>query len=249
MQRNFKEAGQVIDRALAIKPKSFNLWVLKAKLAVFERGDLTIAEKGLASLEEQKAKGNLKDLDPEARGNIIIAKANLLFFRRDYTGALEALRGLPPDIPAVHGVEGRILEGIINEKLERPDAARAAYTAAKDGAEAAIKEAPNDAIRHAVLARCLARLGEKDAAIAEVKRASAMLPESVDAFEGPRISQVMAEIYALTGENAKAVELLDGLLSRPSDVTTALLKIDPGLDRLREDPGFQQLIARHEKGA
>ena len=251
MQRNFKEANRVIDRALAIKPKSFNLWSLKARLAVMERGDLTIAEKGLASLEEQKAKGNLKDLDPETLVGILMAKANVLFFRRDYSGALEALRQLPSDLPPgmSHDVEGKILEGIINEKLGRAEAARAAFMSAKEIAEAMVKEAPDQAARHAVLARCLARLGEKDAAIEEAQRATTLLPESVDAFQGPQIAQAVAEVYAVTGENAKALEVLNELLSRPSDVTTAVLKIDPALDRLREDPGFQELIAKHEKGA
>jgi tetratricopeptide (TPR) repeat protein len=148
-----------------------------------------------------------------------------------------------------HDVEGKILEGIINEKLGRAEAARAAFMGAKEIAEAMVKEAPDQAPRHAVLARCLARLGEKDAAIEEAQRATTLLPESVDAFQGPQIAQAVAEVYAVTGENAKALEVLNELLSRPSDVTTAVLKIDPALDRLREDPGFQVLIAKHEKGA
>jgi TolB-like protein/Tfp pilus assembly protein PilF len=251
MQRNFKEAQRVIDRAVAINPKSFTLFSLKATLAVQERGDLTIAEKGLAYLDEQKAKGKLKDLDPETKAGMVIAKTNVLFLRRDYSAALQTLRDLPPDVAGVppHTIEGKILEGIIEEKLGRPEAARAAFSTAKETAEAAVKEAPNEAKRHAALARCLARLGEKEAAIAEAKRATELLPESVDAFDGPKMAQVLAEVYAVTGENAKAVAVLDGLLSRPSDVTTAFLKVDPGLDRLREDPGFQALIAKHERGA
>lgn len=248
MQRNFKEAEQIINRAVAIDPKSFALFSLKAALAVQERGDLTIAEKGLAYLDEQKGKGKLRDLDPETKASIVLAKTNVLFFRRDYSGALQALQDLPPDFPGTHhSVEGKMLEGMIEEKLGRSEAAHLAFSSAKETAEAAVKEAPNEAKRHAALARCLARLGEKEAAIAEAKHATELLPESVDAFDGPKMSQVLAEVYAVTGENGKAVELFDGLLSRPSDVTTALLKLDPGLDRLREDPGFQALIEKHER--
>ena len=109
-----------------------------------------------------------------------------------------------------------------------------------------MREAPNEASRHASLGRVLAYLGEKEAAIAEAKRATELLPESIDAFSGPGITQALAEVYVVTGENAKAIELLDGLLSRPGDLTVALLKLDPTWDPLRDDPDFQKVLAKHE---
>jgi tetratricopeptide (TPR) repeat protein len=118
----------------------------------------------------------------------------------------------------------------------------------KEAAEAAVREAPNDPYRHAKLGRVLAYLGEKDPAIAEAKRAAELLPESVDAFSGPDMTQALAEVYAVTGENAKAIELIDGLLSRPAPVTVAFLKLDPSVDLLRDDPAFQTMLAKHESG-
>ena len=111
-----------------------------------------------------------------------------------------------------------------------------------------VRAAPNDASRHAKLARALAHLGEKEAAIAEAKRATELLPESADAFEGPTMTSALAEVYALTGENAKAIELLDGLLNRPSGVTVASLRVDPAMDRLRDDPKFQELLQKYDGG-
>ena len=137
--------------------------------------------------------------------------------------------------------------GIAHEKLGQVAEARAAFIKAKELAEAAVQEAPNETPRHALLARALAR-GEKETAIGEAQRATELLPESIDAFEGPRMTAALAEVYALTGENAKAIELIDGLLSRPSEVTVALLKIDPATDKLRNDPAFQQVLSKHESG-
>ncbi len=134
------------------------------------------------------------------------------------------------------------------EKLGQSAEARAAFLQAKEAAEAALQQSPNDPKYHAALARSLAHLGEKEAAIAEAKGAVALLPESVDAFEGPGITAALAEVYALTGENAQAIELLDGLLSRPGDLTAPLLKLDPTWERLRDDPAFQQMLAKHERG-
>jgi len=248
MQRNFDAANRVIDRALAINPKSFSLWALKAKLAITERGDLTVAEKGLAVLDQETALGKVKEVDPAMLAEVSLGKANLLTFRGKYSEALEILRQLPPETAATkpHGfIEACLLEGTLREKLGQTTEAQTAFRKAKEAAETALRDAPNEPSRHTALASALARLGEKEAAISEAKRAMELRPESVDAFEGPAITQTLAEVYALTGENAKAVEILDGLLSRPGELTVPLLKIDFVWDRLRDDPAFQALLAKH----
>lgn len=218
MLRNFDAANRVLDRALAINAQSFSLWALKAKLAYAERGDISVAEKGLARLDEEIASGRMKKLDLETRAGVALAKAGVLIVRGKYKDALSVLSQLPPETFAAHPsgrIEALILEGSAREKLGQKAEAQAAFAKGKEVAEAAVRETPNEPTRHAVLARVLARLGEKDAAIAEGKRATELLPVSEDAFEGPGLVAVLAEVYALTGENAKAIELLDGLLSRP----------------------------------
>jgi TolB-like protein/Tfp pilus assembly protein PilF len=252
MQRDFAAAQRVIDRALAIDPKSFTLWELKAKLAIAESGDLAVAEKGLAKWEEDKVRGRLpKNLNPETVIEMALAKANVLMLQRNYPEALKALRQLPPDALTTnpHGLtEVTLLTAILEQKMGDTAAAHAAFLTVKESAEAAVKEAPNEPSRHTVLARALTYLGEKDAAIEEAKRAMDLRPESVDAFEGPGITKSLAEVCALTGENARAIQLLDGLLSRPSDVTVGWLKIDPAMDGLRNDPAFQKMLSKHEGG-
>jgi serine/threonine-protein kinase len=47
------------------------------------------------------------------------------------------------------------------------------------------------------------------------------------------------------GENGRAIETLNGLLSRPSGVTVPLLKLSPAWDPLRNDPRFQALIDKY----
>ena len=91
----------------------------------------------------------------------------------------------------------------------------------------------------------LAWLGEKDAAIAEAQRATDLRPESKDAFEGPRITEDVAQVYAILGDNARAIELLDGLLNRPSEVTLQTLRLNPAWDPIRNDPAFQVLFTKY----
>src|SRR6266550_988331 len=97
-------------------------------------------------------------------------------------------------------------------------------------------------MRHATLGLILAGLGEKDAAIAEGKRAVELLPESQDAFDGPKTTVALAQIYAWTGENEQALRLLDRSLGTPNGVTIPFLKLDPIWDPLRTDPRFQALV-------
>jgi hypothetical protein len=93
-----------------------------------------------------------------------------------------------------------------------------------------------------MLGQILAGLGQKDAAIAEGKRAVELLPESQDAFDGPEATAALAQIYAWTGKRDQAFSLLDHLVITPNGITVPLLKLDPVWDPLREDPRFQALI-------
>ena len=76
-----------------------------------------------------------------------------------------------------------------------------------------------------------------------------ILPESKDAFEGPSITEAAAKVNCVVGEHARAIEMLDGLLSRPAAITTEGLKIDPSWDPLRSEPTFQQLLAKYSEKA
>jgi hypothetical protein len=67
----------------------------------------------------------------------------------------------------------------------------------------------------------------------------------VDAFEGPACTQTLAEIYMIVGEYDKALPLVDGLLSRPTQVTVAQLKLNPLWDPVRQDPRFIDILKRH----
>ena len=50
---------------------------------------------------------------------------------------------------------------------------------------------------------------------------------------------------AIVGEHDKAIDLLDDLLSRPSFVTVASLKVLPMWDWLRHNPRFSALLKKH----
>ena len=74
------------------------------------------------------------------------------------------------------------LEGALYTFANDKEHARSAFQRARPILEKAIQEGSDDASRHMMLGMVLAGLGEKDAAIAEGKRAVELLPESQDAL-------------------------------------------------------------------
>jgi serine/threonine-protein kinase len=135
--------------------------------------------------------------------------------------------------------------GFARKSLHDENGARVAFLKAKSAAEERLKRSPDAADAHIQLAKVHAYLGEKDAALAEAQRATELQPESKDAFGGPEITAGVAEVYAILGENSRTIEILDGLLNRPSSVTVQGLKVNPIWDPLRNDPRFQALLTKY----
>ena len=161
--------------------------------------------------------------------------------QRKFSDALAILQEAPQDA-LYDGTPKELLEGAIYTFLNDKQKALSAFERARPIAEKALRESPDEASRHKILGLILAGLGEKNAAIAEGKRAVELLPESQDAFDGPKITIALAQIYARTGESEQALQLLDRSLSTPNGVTVPLLRLDPIWDPLRKDPRFQALI-------
>ena len=241
MQRNFIAANQMLDRALAIDPKAIGPLEIKAKVAVEETGDLSVAEKLLAVLATVPQ-------TPEVQSKLAADRINLLLFQRKFDEAARAAEKLPD--ATVSSFPGAlcgkyVLVGIVKKTQKDETTAREFLLKAKTFAENEIKQDSNDAAAHARLAQVLAWLGDKDAALAEIGRARALLPESKDAFAGPDITVTAAEIHAILGDAGEAVTLLEGLLQRPSTITVPVLKINPIWDPIRNDARFQSLLEKY----
>jgi TolB-like protein/tetratricopeptide (TPR) repeat protein len=233
--KNFETADKILGRAIEAAPNSLSARAAKAMLPLDWKGDLSMMEKDLADM----APG----VDPE--GLVTFGRVQLLMLQRKFPEALAVLKRLSPDLS--HDSKPReFLEGAIYTFLNDREKARSAFEHARPIAEQSLREAPNDAFRHALLGQILAGLGEKEAAIAEGKRAVNLLPESQDALEGPKATLELAKIYTWTGETDQALLLLDHSLTTPSGITVSSLKLDPVWDPLRSDPRFQALIDKHD---
>jgi TolB-like protein/Flp pilus assembly protein TadD len=236
--RNFEAADKIFDRGIEAAPESFGSRALKSELAIRWKGDISVAEKELASVPP--------GVDPQ--GLVTLGRAGVLTSQRKFKEALQVIqqfRGETLLVRASVTCPKACLEGTLYLYLDDKVNAHLAFESARIIAERLVRESPDDAARHGQLGLILAGLGQKDAAIAEGKRAVELLPESQDAFDGPDVTVVLAQIYAWTGESDEAFRLLDHLLVVPNGITVPSLKLDPAWDPLRKDPRFQALIDKY----
>ena len=245
MVRNYDAANKTIDRALALDPTAMEPLGVKSQLAIAEKGDFSVAERAFETLKSIRMTNEQKLKTAEAR-------TDLFLLERRYSEGLREAESLPDDQLAGYpmGLWSKYYNiGFARRALQDEPGARAAFLRAKSAAEEQLKNSPDDAKLRIRLAKVLAFLGEKDPALAEAQRASELQPESKDALDGPEITEGVAQVYAILGDNDRAIEILDGLLNRPSYVTVQSLRVNPIWDPLRNDPRFQALIDRHDTKA
>src|SRR5438309_3761329 len=241
VQRKFDAANKAIDRGMKAAPQNIGLWETKAKLAIAEKGDLSVSEQAFQAAKSMP-------MNDEAKLRIAFGRADVFVLERKYQEGLREAENLPDDrlaaIPKALSSK-YFLIGFARKALQDETGARLAFLKAKDLLEAQLKEIPDSPDMQILLAKVLACLGEKDGALAGARRASELLPESKDAFGGPEIAADVAEVHAMLGDNGPAIEILDRLLSQPSAVTVQGLKVNPIWDPLRSDPRFQTLLQKY----
>lgn len=245
MLRDFDSANKTIDRALALDPTALGPLEVKSKLAILGKGDFSVAEKAFETVKSVP-------MSDEQKLKTVGSRTEVFLLERKYQEGLQQAESLPDDQIATFpgGLWAKYYYvGFARKALRDEPGARAAFEKAKSAAEEQVRRSPDSEDAHIQLAKVLAQLGEKEAAVAEAQRATDLRPESKDAFGGPEITAGVAEVYAILGDNDRAIEILDGLLGRPSAVTVQGLKVNPIWDPLRSDPRFQALVQKYASKA
>ena len=263
MVRDTAATERTIDKALQLAPRSLELWGLKIQFAIELRGDFSVYEGAMATLGSvlrssptspappaPPTLASSSDFTPSDfnASYVEVGRLGVLMLQRKFQEAISVAEKIEDN--AVAGKPELVCQkygfvGLARRYLHDEEGARRDLLKTKEVAQKLLAQTPDSAPRRMQLAQVMALLGEKEAAIAEALRAQQLLPESVDAFEGPQITEQLAETYSLCGDATRAIEILDGLFRRPSPITTHLLKLQLAWDPIRNDPRFQALIDKY----
>lgn len=236
----YAEAEREFDRVLAASPDNYDAAIRRVWL-MLASGRPDAARHLLAAMPAGFSRSET--------WFTVGARYEAAWLQRDPAAALKALEGAPLwiaqfstlSVAPVDLLKGQALA------LQGEDArARAAFSAAREVLQKALKSRPDSPDYWSALGLAEAALGEKGKAIEAGKTAvRLMTPYAQDAVQQPAPIAALAAIYARCGEPAEAVRLLRRLMARPSGLTisVALLKLDPAWDPIRSNPGFQKLVA------
>jgi TolB-like protein/Tfp pilus assembly protein PilF len=236
--RAYQQAGDVMDRILALNPNDLSTKKDRAGLAISWRADVrplrAFLERVLADDPAQAENDALKG-----------ARFYLALFERDFDAAGRVAETLPKknsfNGDSEHGRPFYL--GLVARMKGDAAGATAAFTAARAQEEAEARARPDFGPILSGLALVDAALGRKEEALREGRRAVELTTRAQDLLTGPGVVADLALIYAWTGERDMAIKQLEIAAKLPNGPDYGELVLDPVWDSLRADPRFQKIVA------
>jgi TolB-like protein/tRNA A-37 threonylcarbamoyl transferase component Bud32 len=237
LRRRFPEAVQAQNQALSVAPDLHAAAIAKSWAYARGWGQLDTLETVLKRLPDGTTLGPLGDVSAQS--------AALHLWRRSPGPLLEVLGAARSPVfewelsfrPVA------LFAGWAHQLRGDPPAARASFDTARRILDARLAERPDDWQAMAALGLALAGLGDRAAALAQVRRL-----ERRETYRGGyqdvHMSEDRARILAQLGEAGAALDEIERLLKGPSWLTVHSLRLDPIWDPIRDHPRFRALLPR-----
>jgi TolB-like protein/class 3 adenylate cyclase/Tfp pilus assembly protein PilF len=239
--RMWPEAKRAGSRSLVLDPHNY-LGMRTVVLSCLNgAGDISEAKRVVATFLPSPRIVNFITLDISATGVYLDVLA------RDFATALQACR-----IETANPDENRsrlVTRAVIHLLAGDTASAQDEIVKTHGVLEAHLRERPDDVYAVIQLAWANLALKRNLEALHLAHQATELLPVEKDAVLGPPLLTALAEIQAGAGKPDEAVKTIQQLLTMPAgfSVSISQLKIDPIWDPIRNDPGFQQLLAGKEQ--
>src|SRR5467141_4520098 len=142
--RDFDAANKTIDRGLEVNPDGLGLWEIKSKLAIAEKGDLSVAERAFQAVKSIP-------MNNEEKLRIAGGRLDVFLLERKYQEALHEAESLSDGILA--GIPAALcgkyyLVGFARKALHDEAGARAALLKAKDLVQVLLKQSSDSPDLH-----------------------------------------------------------------------------------------------------
>ena len=238
--RRYEEAERTWDQVLALNPRDGTARFYKTLLLFERRGDLPRARRFL------EASADI--LGPTSTA---LLTARLSFYEREYDAGIAALEGQPvePDSPAATPFFLALLSrwaGRENDTRVWADSLQRVADKSIAELEAGSDPFGQSASELAFRGSAHALSGRSAEAERDARRALEVLPLSRDAVDAGRVHLQVAGVYVLAGNRDAAFRVLDSMASVPSELSAAMLRLNPLYDSLRDDPRYPALLEKLE---
>lgn len=235
--RRYGEAEPLYDRALQLAPHRNAFYWFKANNEILWHGDLQVARATMERMPDRK-----DSWWPWYWWE-------LMRLERRFEDALALLAAESWDVLAgpLEFAPKTLLEGQLLHALGDTERAWLRFEEARSILEEEAEIRPDDGRVHSSLGIAYAGLGRNEDAIRAGRLGTDLAPIKSRAFDyGPMRAEYLATVYAMVGRLEEAVGQLELLLSRPSFMSVAQLRIDHRFDPLRDQPDFQALLESYE---
>jgi tetratricopeptide (TPR) repeat protein len=224
---DWHKAEYYVDKLYNSHPESSFPYIWKARIVLMGYGDTEKTSKILKqAVQYSGQRGILKD------------RFLLDIWLRRYQDLLEAVESFP-DFDDYF-----LYKGIAYWFMGQKDQAKTHLDSARIIHENLAQTTPRDINNYSLLGLAYAGLGMKDKAIQTAQKAVDLEPIGKNAYSGPYHHMWLAYIYSMVGENDRALDEIELLLSISFYFTTWDLKLNPFWDSMRDHPRFQELITK-----